>query len=102
MISARPSISIALALALCTTGCAHNAQSSGKERPTYSLSKKVLEDFGEFGERMKKKDWEGAAHKLDVMEKRSNLNPYEQASIWAARAGVFAAKNELDKSVEAL
>lgn len=102
MISARLSISIAFAIALCTSGCAHNAQSSGKERPSYSLSKKVLEDFGEFGEHMKKKDWDGAAHKLDMMEKRSNLNPYEQASIWAARAGVFAAKNEFDKSVEAL
>jgi tetratricopeptide (TPR) repeat protein len=89
------------AATLCAFGCAHNAQSGGHDRPTYSISKKVAEDFQEVGEHAKKKEWDVALHKLDKMEQRSNLNPYEQAAIWKARAGVYFVQNDIEKSTAA-
>jgi tetratricopeptide (TPR) repeat protein len=82
-----------VSISLCVSCAGRGGQGQGADRPTYSITMKVAEDLGEVRKHTQKKDWEGALAKLDKTAERSNLNPLEQATICAARAGVYLGKS---------
>ena len=72
---------------------------SDTERPTYSISTKVLKKMAEVREDLEKKEWDGALAKLDAMGESSYLNPYEKAAILGLKALTYSLQEKPGEAI---
>ena len=82
-----------VAMALCLLGCGASGKKDADE-PKGEMTMKTMKRLQKVREHTAKKDWQGALEELDEIAAGDYVNPYEQAMLWQARAGVHLGMND--------
>jgi tetratricopeptide (TPR) repeat protein len=82
-----------VAAALLLTSCAASGKKDADE-PKGEMTMKTAKRLQKVGELVEDKDWQGALAELDEIAAGKYVNPYEEAKLWEARAGVHLGMNQ--------